>query len=985
MRSHFESMEDSFVMSSPLGKLPRCVFCGMDGSAKFGQGELCRFRTSRTPARLPEWYINVVNAEMRVHATNKRSSGRLAYGSRRHSTETPVFNAPVLHLNGAENLVGDYCSFDACRRLQEGKIIELLDGKPALNGLPNAFADSDGRPFGFIDELNTMGWPISPNPDERLHLECLLLACAPREGGEGSWFFAHHCCASWSDGVVMNEQKLFEGVEEAAHRAMHTLCALCLRLGASLTCRADGCTRSFHFPCAAGAGCYQEVRSLEIFCPSHLDHVLTFGDNATPCLICEQTNDVSDMIFCTSCGNHFHNSCLEPPLVLSVTVRVGWQCPECKMCLACRTSQLCTTFLLCPFFSESKDETKMLVCDVCDKGFHTYCLKPPVTNIPKNGFKCDRCRVCTDCGLRRFSSKGASNSIGEASDLPNQLTIRMPCLQPPIRWHSNYTLCERCFQGRKRQNACCAVCERAWRCSLGSSGAGVAVTMSWPGRKCSQCQKMVHFDCDPVMQSSISPRSSPSFGSDDATLSQTNGYLCPPCRNRGSNSPSELGLRPAAGFHVESSRYSPEDVQGRHLDDTLLRSGDVDRLREPNQEAESQPSQLLLRILKLRWQNRILDTELLERNRVLSIHAMLRQVQLRWIGQLGASATASLRTSPNMGGSSSCCGDVGDDGSVSLGGVPHSVGVSFGQSEGSPWGHTSSSIQEVSDTLNTANAIFDDNVTMANSVNDSTSTTPTTEPGKQSLTVTAAGMSSVEPLSGPASSKAIAVSPRPNSKEVTRSHKSLSVSRSHLHKSKSVSSVGDSQLWQSRKRSQVDSSQGSKSLSKVSSNLSLSSNLSQPTATKTLSAKRNINSTTTSGGTRARRNKNRKAGALAITKSTAREKSGAPSLQSPIQTVPRVPSITLHKLVLPNSSMLCVPLRGSDRSGPQQTRGLAAAGRSDGVKGGFSASHRQATARFVRTAQTRRRVGRGQKTGVLTCADMELLTKVLRLCVGLVS
>ncbi|VDN12430.1 unnamed protein product [Dibothriocephalus latus] len=387
-----------------------------------------------------------------------------------------------------------------------------------------------------------MGWPISPNPDEQLQLECLLLACAPREGGEGSWYFAHHCCASWSDGVVMNEQKLFEGVEEAALRAMHTVCALCLRRGASLTCRADGCTRSFHFPCAAGAGCYQEVRTLEIFCPSHLDHAIAFGMSQFSfdllMLSYLLTNDQKTVEFCRA-------------NTIRITVSghsKTWFALGLSSPLPC-SFRLFNVLLPCTSFSESKDETKMLVCDVCDKGFHTYCLKPPVTNIPKNGFKCDRCRVCTDCGLRRFSSKGAGNSVGEASDLPNQ----------------------------------------------------------------------------------------------------------------------------------------------------------------------------------------------------------------------GASATASLRTSPNMGGSSSCCGDVGDDGSVSLGGVPNSVGVSFGQSEGSPWGHTSSSIQEVSDALNTANAIFDDNVTVANS---------------------------------------------------------------------------------------------------VSSNLSLSSSVSQPTATKTLSAKRNTNSTTTSGGTRARRNKNRKAGTV---------------------------------------------------------------------------------------------------------------------------
>ncbi|VDM00281.1 unnamed protein product [Schistocephalus solidus] len=42
----------------------------------------------------------------------------------------------------------------------------------------------------------------------------------------------------------------------------------------------------------------------------------------------------------------------------------------------------------------------------------------------------------------------------------------------------------------------------------------------------------------------------------------------------------------------------------------------------------------LRRILKLRWQDRIPDTEVLERTGILSIHAMLRQVQLRWGGHL---------------------------------------------------------------------------------------------------------------------------------------------------------------------------------------------------------------------------------------------------------------------------------------------------------------------------------------------------------------
>ncbi|VDL95049.1 unnamed protein product [Schistocephalus solidus] len=42
----------------------------------------------------------------------------------------------------------------------------------------------------------------------------------------------------------------------------------------------------------------------------------------------------------------------------------------------------------------------------------------------------------------------------------------------------------------------------------------------------------------------------------------------------------------------------------------------------------------LCRILKLRWQERIPDMEVLERTGILSIRVMLRQVQLRWSSHL---------------------------------------------------------------------------------------------------------------------------------------------------------------------------------------------------------------------------------------------------------------------------------------------------------------------------------------------------------------
>lgn len=40
------------------------------------------------------------------------------------------------------------------------------------------------------------------------------------------------------------------------------------------------------------------------------------------------------------------------------------------------------------FCRQPGDDNKMLVCDTCDKGYHTFCLRPVMSTIPKNGWKC---------------------------------------------------------------------------------------------------------------------------------------------------------------------------------------------------------------------------------------------------------------------------------------------------------------------------------------------------------------------------------------------------------------------------------------------------------------------------------------------------------------------------------------------------------------------------------------------------------------------
>lgn len=36
----------------------------------------------------------------------------------------------------------------------------------------------------------------------------------------------------------------------------------------------------------------------------------------------------------------------------------------------------------CQFCTSGENEDKLLLCDGCDKGYHTYCFKPKMDNIP---------------------------------------------------------------------------------------------------------------------------------------------------------------------------------------------------------------------------------------------------------------------------------------------------------------------------------------------------------------------------------------------------------------------------------------------------------------------------------------------------------------------------------------------------------------------------------------------------------------------------
>uniref|UniRef100_A0A4W5P282 PHD-type domain-containing protein n=1 Tax=Hucho hucho TaxID=62062 RepID=A0A4W5P282_9TELE len=64
-----------------------------------------------------------------------------------------------------------------------------------------------------------------------------------------------------------------------------------------------------------------------------------------------------------------HPTCLQFTDNMMTAVKTyQWQCIECKSCSLCGTSE---------------NDDQLLFCDDCDRGYHMYCLKPPMAQPPE--------------------------------------------------------------------------------------------------------------------------------------------------------------------------------------------------------------------------------------------------------------------------------------------------------------------------------------------------------------------------------------------------------------------------------------------------------------------------------------------------------------------------------------------------------------------------------------------------------------------------
>ncbi|XP_017868663.1 PREDICTED: histone-lysine N-methyltransferase 2C [Drosophila arizonae] len=257
--------------------------------------------------------------------------------------------------------------------------------------------------------------------------------------------YVHRMCIMWTlrKKVQIKDPDILQFLSNL-NEYLEQKCSFCGQYGASITCKMN-CRQVHHWPCAAAAGCFLILESFTVFCTEHLSQVpLICTDNNVGCLTCSSLGDLSKLIMCCSCGDHFHSTCIG--LANLPDTRSGWSCARCTKCQICR--------------QQEANDIKFIKCEQCQKIYHATCLRPVISSIPKYGWKCNRCRVCTDCGSR--TPGGGSSS----------------------RWHSHYTICDSCYQQRNKGFSC-PICQKAYRAAAYKEMV-----------KCSCCHKFVHSTCD---------------------------------------------------------------------------------------------------------------------------------------------------------------------------------------------------------------------------------------------------------------------------------------------------------------------------------------------------------------------------------------------------------------------------------------------------------------------------------------------------------
>ncbi|CAG4991486.1 unnamed protein product [Parnassius apollo] len=396
--------EDDFTMPAPEeppympekwpGKV--CALCNLSEKSQLGQGEMRQIT------------CNIEEGDGSSTPTVTNSGGTTPT-----SVSTPSTPAlPMLH--GLSSPPPEPVD-----PMQQHLVLPLSRRQKAFNKCKTPLYNME-----HTDELSIIGY------SEILELTAVVFS---------GCMYVHRCCLEFSPpfqeqvAAASNSDEDKSQLEEARVKgivtnALSRKCAFCQKHGASIPCKMS-CSKYFHLPCVLASGGFMDFHTKSSFCKDHLYQVPLVCTADIDCRTCRTIGDISNLMTCVTCGGHFHGTCVG--LAQLPGVRAGWACRACRVCQVCRGRTPAGD-------AAAQPDARAVACEHCDKLYHAACLRPVMATVPKYGWKCKCCRVCSDCGAR---SPGAG---------------------PSSRWHAHYTVCDSCYQQRNK-GSFCPLCRRAYR------------------------------------------------------------------------------------------------------------------------------------------------------------------------------------------------------------------------------------------------------------------------------------------------------------------------------------------------------------------------------------------------------------------------------------------------------------------------------------------------------------------------------------------
>ncbi|KAL0101096.1 hypothetical protein PUN28_018745 [Cardiocondyla obscurior] len=190
-------------------------------------------------------------------------------------------------------------------------------------------------------------------------------------------------------------------------------------------------------------------------------------DTKLKCKMClkvlNKHNKNEILIQCGTCNGNVHPSCIDLTLDMVPHIQsYAWQCTDCKTCAQCH---------------DPADEDKMLFCDMCDRGYHIYCVG--LRRVPQGRWHCQECAVCANCGSRE---PGGANSDRNSV----------------AQWQHEYKKGEK--NTRVYVSTLCVPCSKLWRkgrycphCSRCHTAQRLDLEANLV--HCGACDKYLHLEC----------------------------------------------------------------------------------------------------------------------------------------------------------------------------------------------------------------------------------------------------------------------------------------------------------------------------------------------------------------------------------------------------------------------------------------------------------------------------------------------------------